>query len=262
MISSTIGIPDRFASLFNGDAGYGLLGMGLLLLAWQILALIFSDTIVASPNGTLLALSRMIQTEDFWKNLGITLERFSLSLLLGCTAGFVLGLIAGLKQNIRRILEPFRWSLMSIPPIVVVTLSIIWFGIGNVQIIAVTSILILPIMYINTIEGIEMVDSQILEMGKVYKANFLMILKEIYLPGMGGPVLNGLTLVAGLGIRVVVLTEVLGSSSGIGFEFSIARINMETTEFFAWILVCFLIVALFQFGILNPLRSHIMQWKT
>jgi NitT/TauT family transport system permease protein len=240
---------------------YVLLGIGLLLLVWQLLSLITHELIIASPADTLLALGMMVQTGAFWKNLGITLERFGLSLLFGCLVGFILGLIAGLKQNVRRVLEPMRWLLMSVPPVVLVVVCMIWFGMGSAQTIFATSLLILPIMYVNTIAGIESVESQILEMGRVYRANFTMLLKEIYLPGIGGPVLAGLTLSAGLAVRIVVLAEVLGAYSGVGYAFSVARINLETPELFAWVIVCLFMVILFEFGILNPVKNRIMHWK-
>ena len=84
--------------------------------------------------------------------------------MFGCLANFVLGLIAGLKENIRRVLKPMRWLLMSVLPVVLVAVCMIWFGMGSAQTIFATSLLILTIMYVNTITGIESVDSQILEM--------------------------------------------------------------------------------------------------
>ena len=66
-----------------------------------------------------------------------------------------------------------------------------------------------------------------------YRANFSMLLREIYLPEIDGPVLAGLTLPAGLAVRIVVLAEVLGAYSDVGYAFSVARINLETPELFA-----------------------------
>jgi NitT/TauT family transport system permease protein len=154
-----------------------------------------------------------------------------------------------------------RWALMGVPPVVVVTISMIWFGIGGVQTIFVAAILILPIMYVNTVEGIEAIDSRILEMGRMYKTPAPMMLREIYLPGISSPALAGVTLAAGLGIRIVVLAEVLGAFSGIGYEFSLARINLETPKLFAWVIVCLLLVGLFEWAILSPAKERIMGWR-
>ncbi len=241
--------------------GYSILGALLFILLWQLLSAVSHELIIATPADTLLALVGMIKTERFWSNLVITLERFGASLLLGGLVGFVLGLFAGLNENVRRVLEPMRWSLMSMPPVVLVTVSMIWFGMGSAQTIFATALLILPIMYVNTIEGIEAVDSKILEMGVVYRAGFPTLLRDIYLPGIAGPVIAGLTLSAGLAVRIVVLAEVLGAYSGVGYEFALARTNLETPEIFAWIIVCLLIVGVFEFGILNPTMNRIMGWK-
>lgn len=240
---------------------YSLIGLGLFVLFWQLLSVAFHEIIIASPADTLLSLVKMLQTIDFWKNVGITIGRFVLGLLFGSLTGFVLGLAAGLNEKMRWLFEPFRWSLMTMPPVVLVVVSMIWFGMGSVQTIFVTALLILPIMYVNTIEGIQAVDERILEMGRVYKASSRMLIREIYLPGIGGPLLSGLTLSAGLGIRIVVLAELLGAYSGIGYEFSLARTNLDTPGLFAWIMVCLFLGGFIDLGILSPIRKHIMRWK-
>lgn len=243
------------------NKGYGLLGIGLFFLIWQILSEITTEIIIASPLSSLLMLVQMAQTSFFWKALGITLARFGISIFLGTSLGFLLGLFAGLKPNIKRLFEPIRWSLMSMPPVVVVSIGMIWFGIGGGQTIFVTSLLILPIMYVSTIEGVEIIEPGLLEMAWVYRANSFQILRHIYLPGMAGPLLSGMILSAGLGIRLIVLAEVLGANTGLGYEFSVARMNLDSPAIFAWILVCLIVVGLFEFGFMGPARMHIMKWK-
>lgn len=255
------GMAILIRNFLNTKTRYGLMGVGLFVAGWQALSIIFHEIILASPGDTVFSLVQMVQTLSFWKNVGITIERFGLSLLFGCLTGFVLGLIAGLNKKMRWLFEPFRWALMTMPPVVLVVVSMIWFGMGSMQTIFVTALLIIPIIYVNTIEGIEAVDKKLLEMGRVYKINFPMLLKDIYLPGIGGPVLAGLTLCAGLGIRIVVLAELLGAFSGVGYEFSLARTNLDTPALFAWIMVCLFLGGFMDLGILNPARKHIMRWK-
>ena len=147
----------------------------------------------------------MAGTAEFWSQVGVTLERFGLGLLFGSLTGFGLGLAAGLHTRVKWLLEPLRWFLMTMPPVVMVVVSMIWFGMGSTQTVFVTALLILPIIYVNTMAGIEAIDSRVVEMSQVYGAGGFLRLKEIYLPGLSGPVLAGLTLAAGLGIRIVVL---------------------------------------------------------
>ncbi len=151
---------------------------------------------------------------------------------------------------------------MSVPPVVLVTISMILFGMGSGQTIFVTAVLILPIMYVNTIEGIRSVDRSLIEMGHLYRAESRLMLRDIFIPGIGSHVVSGLTLSAGLGVRIVVLAEVLGAYSGIGHRFSLARVNLETEELYAWILACLLIIAVLEFLVFLPLRRRMNRWKS
>lgn len=236
-------------------------GVCIALISWQVLSLVFDEIIIASPFDTFTALFHMAGTKDFWNHLGITVKRFCLGFFWGSLSGFLLGLTAGIKPNIRWLLEPLRWALTTMPPVVLVVVSMIWFGMGSLQTIFVTALLILPIIYINTIAGINAIDPTLLEMAKVYGANTKMLLKQIYLPGIGGPVFAGLTLSAGMGIRIVVLAELLGAYSGIGYEFALARTNVDTPALFAWVLVCLFMGGIMDIAVLNPLKNHIMRWQ-
>jgi len=264
MRDSTIS-PNPASVWAGGQAGskfrWILLGVGLLFLIWWLLSLLFHELIIASPWQALASLAQMAGTAELWPQVGVTLERFVLGLLFGSLAGFGLGLAAGLSTRVKWLLEPLRWFLMTMPPVVMVVVSMIWFGMGSTQTVFVTALLILPIIYVNTIAGIEAVDSRVLEMSRVYGANGLLRLKDIYLPGLSGPLLAGLTLAAGLGIRIVVLAELLGAYSGIGYSFSLARTNLDTPALFAWIVVCLLLGGGLDLCILNPVKNHLMRWK-
>lgn len=245
----------------NDKCVAGVFGVLLFLAAWQAQAWCFDSIIIASPLDTFLSLASMVRTPIFWSNLGTTVERFVLSLLIGFLIGFALGLAAGLQDKIRWMLEPFRWALMTMPPVVLVIVSMICFGMGGTQTVFVTALLIIPIVYTNTIEGIHAVDTKLVEMGGVFKASPSMMFREIYLPGMIGPVLAGLNLSAGLGIRIIVLAEILGAYSGVGYEFALARTNLDTPALFAWILVCLILGCALDMALLGPLRARLSRWK-
>ncbi|PID75011.1 MAG: hypothetical protein CSB28_00170, partial [Desulfobacterales bacterium] len=108
-------------------------GLCLLLICWWLISLIFDEIIIASPVKTISSLATMMMTGAFWKSVAITFERFALALFFGSFLGLVFGVAAGLKRQIRWVLEPFRWILMTIPPAVLVVVSMIWFGMGSVQ---------------------------------------------------------------------------------------------------------------------------------
>ncbi len=93
-------------------------------------------------------------------------------------------------------LEHMRWLLMSVPPVVLVVVCMIWFGMGSAQTIFTTSLLILTIMCVNTITGIESVESQILEMegGAEKFYNYYNYIRNVtcIINRIGGEMRNGL----------------------------------------------------------------------
>ncbi|PIE65964.1 MAG: ABC transporter permease [Desulfobacterales bacterium] len=236
-------------------------GLFLLIVCWWLVSLVFDEIIISSPVKTISSLTAMMLTDSFWESVAITFQRFALGLFFGSFFGLVFGIAAGLKREIRWILEPFRWVLMTIPPAVLVVVSMIWFGMGSMQTIFVTSLLILPIIYVNTVAGIDAVDQQLVEMADIYRASTTMLIRELYLPGVGGHLLAALSLAAGMGIRIVVLAELLGAYSGIGYEFALARTNLDTPMLFAWVIVCLALGGGLEVCLLNPIKRHSMRWQ-
>ena len=107
---------------------YSVLGIILLLAIWQVGAVFMHEIIIASPLQTFNALFNMFGSERFWSATFITSQRAVAGILLGGFAGFVLGIFAGLNENIKNLFEPMRWMVMSISPVIVVVIAMLWFG--------------------------------------------------------------------------------------------------------------------------------------
>ena len=248
-------------SLYRDKTFYGIVGITILLAAWQVLSMMFNEMIIASPLATLKALLDLMIQRRTWNYIFITFERLALGLFLGNMVGLGLGLAAGLNSRIRLILEPLRWIVMAVPAIVFAIIAMLWFGMGSSQVIFVITIIITPISYVNVMEGVLALDEKIIEMGRVFKLPSKMFLTEIYLPGIGAPVMSGLTLTVGMGVRVAVLSELIGAHEGIGHGFSRAWTHLDTPEIFAWILMSLALMGILELAILKPIRGRLMRWK-
>jgi NitT/TauT family transport system permease protein len=240
---------------------YGVAGIVALLAGWQLLSMVVHEAIVASPLATLVALQRIAWEGALWKELFTTLKRLLAGLSLASVLGLSLGLAAGLKPRIRSFLEPVRWVGMTLPAVIIGVMAMLWFGMGNTQVIFMVFVIIMPIIYVNTLEGILAIDDRIIEMGQVYQFPRKLLLTEVYLPGIGSSVIAGLTLAMGIGIRAVILSELLGAFDGMGHSFSRAWTYLNTPDLFAWILVCLALMGVLEFGILDPIRRRLTRWK-
>jgi NitT/TauT family transport system permease protein len=232
-----------------------------MLIVWQLLSMFFSEYVIASPSATLKALGQLAVDGTLWKEFGNSLVRLLIGLVGGAIIGVTLGILAGLNKRLQFFLEPMRWGIMTIPAIIISVLVMLWFGMGSVQVILMTGVITMPVIYVNTLEGMLAIDARILEMAKVYNIQPQLKLTEIYLPGIGSSVMAGFTLASGIGVRASILAEFIGGRNGIGHNLFLSWTFLDTPALFAWIITTFALLGLVEFAVLKPIRDHLMRWK-
>lgn len=205
------------------------------LAAWQLLSVaVHNNIMLVGPIETVMALIGLVGTAEFWISIGATFTRIVSGLLLGCAAGILLALLAYRYRLARMILAPFVGALKTIPIASFIILALIWVGNGNVSTI-VSFLVVLPMLYLNTLEGLDSLDPQLLEMAEVFRIPFLSRIRYIYLPGVYPFLLSGLRLALGMSWKSGVAAEVIGQPrQSVGNHFYLAKIHLDTAELLAW----------------------------
>lgn len=240
---------------------WAVLGVLLLVIAWQLTAQRLGTLLMATPWQTLQALQQLLGSEEFHQHGLVSLGRIGLGVGLGCTLGFCLGVLAGLDARLRGLLEPLRWLLMAVPPVVVVVLAMLWFGLGSAMVVFISVLMLAPGMYVNTVKGMLLVDRNLIEMAHVYRLGPWQRLRHLYVPALAAPLTAALLIAACGGVRLVVMAEVLGADSGAGFALANARSTFDSAGLYAWTLLLLLLVAGLEFSLLQPLQRHLSRWQ-
>lgn len=240
---------------------WSLAGVLLIILAWEIAARIMGPMLIAGPVDSLLAIATLSTDADFFDHTKATLLRIGVGVAIGCSIGFVLGIWAGQNARLRGLLEPLRWLLMAIPPVVVVVMAMLWFGLGSGMVIFITILMMAPGMYVNTVKGMRMIDIGLLEMAQVYRFNAWAKLRHIYLPALAAPLTAALLIAICGGVRLVVMAEVLGAENGVGYALANARSTFDSGRLYAWVLLILAFVALLEFLLLQPVQRYLTRWQ-
>lgn len=241
-------------------AAWQLAGVLLLILGWEMLSRHFSGLVVAAPGETLAALFRLLRDPAFLqRHLAATLERVGLALLFGAGAGASFGILAGLAPALRHVLSPARWILTSIPGVVIVVVFMLWFGMGTTMVVAISSTMIAPIIYVNVADGMQSVDRHLIEMARVYRLPLNLRLLRIHAMAVAGPLLSGLVIATGNTLRLVVLAEILGADEGLGNALAIARTNLRTDDLYAVTLLAMLVIGGVEGALLRPARKALLR---
>jgi sulfonate transport system permease protein len=118
--------------------------------------------------------------------------------------------------------------LRNIPPLAILPLVILWFGIDEPAKIFLVAFGTLFPVYLNTYHGIRSLDHDLLEMARSYDVSGLDLLRHVVLPGALPSILVGIRYALSIAWIILIVAETLATSSGIGYLAANAREFMQT----------------------------------
>ncbi|AKS33398.1 ABC transporter permease [Mycolicibacterium goodii] len=211
----------------------------LLVVVWQVAAAseLVSPSVLPGPLTILQSYRELWQTGDLQAALPISLQRAGLGLLIGGTAGLVLGIAAGLWAVAERIYDAPLQMLRTIPFIAMVPLFVVWFGIGEESKVAlIVGASIFPV-YLNTYHGIRAIDRKLLEVGQTFALSRRETIRLVVVPLAMPSILVGWRYAAGTALLALVAAEQINTTSGIGYILNTANQFQRTDIIIAGILV-------------------------
>ena len=219
-----------------------LIPIAAWLLIWQLVAvLVHNRIILAGPVDTLSALVMLAARESFWASVLNSTSRILLGLLTGAVLGMGLAYVSYVKSFVGDFLRPFVSALRSVPVASFVILLLIWFGNRNISVI-ICAMVVFPILYMNTLEGLKSTDVRMLEMAKVFRMPVSRQIRYIYIPQLMPFLRSSTKLAVGMSFKSGIAAEVIGQPLGtMGNGLYLAKIYLETGELFAWTIVVVLI---------------------
>ena len=223
-----------------------LASLALVLGACQFASLFFPPLVVPPIPKVAARLVQIVTRKTFFSLLWTTLLRLLAGLGTGIAAGTLLGLLFGLCRPAEDILSPVVRILQTVPPVCWVVLALVWFGFNGKPCVFIVAAAAIPTMVINLSGGVRSIDPELIEMARIYHFSRAKILRHIILPSVEPYFRSALEIVAGGGWKLVVMGEVLTTSTGIGGAITTARLNIEPDAIIAWAMLLVLLCCLTQ----------------
>lgn len=217
------------------------------LCVWQAAAMLLNEPLLlASPVQVAGRLFSLILTASFWKTVGYTALRIVSGFLMGFLAGIVLAVLAGRFKWLEILLWPFVVTIKSIPVASFVILVLIWLSSRHLSVF-ISFLMVFPVIYLNTLQGLKATDSKMLEMAKLYRLPFARRLKYIYVPQVQPFLYSACSIALGLSWKSGVAAELIGRPDlSLGDMLYMAKVHMDTADVFAWTVVIILLSQLFE----------------
>lgn len=226
-----------------------------VLLALAGLATLLLGPELAPPLWRVLAaLGRLLRSGELPRELSITVVRTLGGVLLANLLGLLLGLAAGLRPLLFRLAAPLVAALQACPPIVWISLAMVWAGTGSVIPLVAVSAAALPPLFANVAQGVLALNPRLPAMSRLYGVPWRARLRYLLLPGVFPFWLAGFSHTLASGWKVAAVAEFLGSHEGIGARIFWAYRRMDMVGLHAWALAVILLGVVLECGLVAPLR--------
>ncbi|MEQ6290167.1 aliphatic sulfonate ABC transporter permease SsuC [Vogesella sp. GCM10023246] len=201
-----------------------------LLAGWQLASLQgwLNHRVLPAPSEVLAATWRLAASGELLRHLASSFGRAASGFAIGAGLGLVLGLIAGLSRFGEALFDTTLQMLRNIPPLAILPLVILWFGIDESAKVFLVAFGTLFPVYLNTYHGIRSLDPALLEMAKSYGVSGGALFRHVVLPGALPSILVGVRYALGIAWIILIVAETLAASSGIGYLAANAREFMQT----------------------------------
>ena len=158
-----------------------------------------------------------------WEHLWLSFSRLAKGLFWGVMIGVPIGLAMGLSNRWRGIFDPVVELLRPIPPLALIPLFIVWFGIGEEGKANLLLFASVWIMVIAARSGVLAVNISKVHAAYSLGASKAQVLRHVILPNALPEILTGVRVAIGVCWGTLVAAELLGASSGLGFTIFKAR---------------------------------------
>tara|TARA_Y100000034_G_scaffold14598_1_gene15304 strand:- start:937 stop:1722 length:786 start_codon:yes stop_codon:yes gene_type:complete len=175
------------------------------------------NTLIASPSQVFVDFFNLLFSGELFTHSFVSLYRLILGFVIGTLIGVFLGIIVGVSKLGEKLISPTIQIIAPIPVIAWIPLFIIFLGIGDASKIALISLAALIIVYINTVQGIRSTDQKLIELADSYKKSRKELITKILIPSALPQILTGMRVALGLSWILLIASEVIASSSGLGW---------------------------------------------
>jgi NitT/TauT family transport system permease protein len=244
-----------------GRSALWLLSVASILLLWAVLAAFLPPTLLPGPIVVGRRLGELVTRGEFWIHLRATLQRVVVGFGIAFVVSVGAGILMGSRRRAEHVLEPYVLVGLTIPGLCWAVLAVMWFGITEIAPVFAIVVVVLPMLTLNMWQGTKSLDRDLIEMAQVFRASRRSLLRDVVLPQLLPFCLAGARLGFALGWKVVVLSEMFGLSTGVGYMINRSFSAYSMDDVLAWTVGFTLVMFAFEYAVMLPLERRLLRWR-
>lgn len=241
--------------------GYRTAGVVASLIVWQLITYVVPNGSIPSVYRVLQSVYSVLRYDDFIGNASVTLLSITAGFLIAAILGIVLGFIAQVNSWIDSIIQPVMSVGRSVPALIWALLAAIALGADREATVAVVAIAIVPFIVVGCYEGFKTVRDSLYEMKRSFRIGIWDSLRYVYVEGAAPSIIGSLRFGFILAFHVVVIAELFGVGSGVGFEMNAAFERGNVSAILAWAFLFLILLGIVEFGLTYRFRRWFARWQ-
>ena len=239
-----------------------VLSVGALVVLWGIVAALLNSSDLPTPWSVATFIVADTVHGDMLYNIGMTLWRATASFAIAMTLGCGLGLAFGRSQRLDDAFMPWVLVLMNTPVLVIAVLCFIWFRTTELSAILAVVLAKFPNNTIIIRDGVRAFDPGLDEVAAIYRFGYWKRFRHIDLPQAMPFVIAAARSGIGIVWKIVLVVELFGLSSGVGFEIAKYFGLFEVREIIGYSVAFSLVMLAVEVMILQPLDTYARRWRS
>lgn len=189
-----------------------------------------ADKLLPAPSQIVETAQRLVFEPDrrsgvilFWKDTASSLQRLAMGVGIAASLGLIVGLAIGLIPLARSLLDSFAAVLSMVPPLAILPILFIVFGLGEVSKVALIAIGITPFLIRDLAARTAELPSEQIVKAQTLGASSLAIALRVALPQILPRLIQAVRLSLGPAWLFLIAAEAIASQDGLGYRIFLVR---------------------------------------
>ena len=202
-----------------------------------------------------------IRSGELPYHTGITLVRVAASFAVAFAIGAPIGIVLGRFPTLDLFFDSWLILFLNLPALIIIILCFVWLGQNEAAAVTAVALNKIPNVAVILREGTQAMQAGYDEMATLYRFSWWTRLRHVHLPQLAPyfavAARSGLAIVW----KIVLIVELLGLSSGVGFKLNMYFQSFDVTGILAYALSFIAAIFVIEAVLLRPWQTAANRWR-
>ena len=241
------------------------MSIAVVILAWQAMGWLnswlhlYNPRLFPAPADITVSAWKLAQSGVLWVDIYVSALRVLEGTLAAAPIGVVLGMLVGRSRWIENTVEPVVELLRPVPPLALLPMIILWFGIGEASKVFFIAYSCFLAFFTSVVVGVRNIDPVLLRARQSLGLGPFQLYRYVIFQAALPDIMLGLRLGLSVGFLVIVASEFIVADRGLGYLINYSRTWFRVSDMLVGAVTIGLLVV--SNYLLATLERRMFRWR-